>query len=77
MEMDGSFPIEDSQKCAKEGLEALREVYGQPPQSSMKGDVNKILITDFITDVMHLLGHAETTRLFDIAGDHWEEERAK
>ena len=69
--------LEDAKNAAKEGLEALREVYGQSPQSSMKGDVNKILITDFFTDVMHLLGHAETTRLFDRAGDHWEEERAK
>ena len=73
--------IEDSQDCAKQGIEALREVYGQAPAhayiASMRSERDKTLIIDFFTDVMHLLGNAEATRLFDKAGDHWEEERAK
>lgn len=57
---------------AEAGLEQLGEIYDRDT-----GSERQSLITDFFTDIMHLLGHAEATRLFDKAGDHWDEERAK
>ncbi len=68
---------EDSKKFAKEGIQALQKIYGVAAKGSSRRCPDRTTLTDFFTDVMHLLGHAETTRLIDIAGDHWEEERAK
>ena len=62
----------DARANAEAGLDQLAEIYGRETEWE-----RHVLITDFLTDIMHLLGHAEATRLFDIAGDHWEEERAK
>ena len=69
--------IEESQNFARQGIEALRKIYRPEPEGPTKRCPDRGTLTDFFTDVMHLLGHAETTRLFDRAGDHWEEERAK
>lgn len=69
--------IADSQQFAKEGIQALQEVYEIAPKGSSKRCPDRTTLTDFFTDIMHLLGHAEATRLFDIASDHWDEERAK
>lgn len=72
--------IEDSKKLAKQGIEALEKIYRPVPEGFSKVATSRIdegMLTDFFTDVMHLLGHGETEWIFVKAGEHWDEERAK
>lgn len=69
--------VQNPREYAQRGLQALQEIYGVAPKGSSRRCPDRTTFQDFLTDMMHLLGHAETTRIFDIAGDHWEEERAK
>tara|TARA_R110002020_G_C16013046_1_gene751267 strand:+ start:458 stop:709 length:252 start_codon:yes stop_codon:yes gene_type:complete len=69
--------IEESQNFARQGIEALKKIYRPVPEGPTKRCPDRTTLIDFLTDAMHLLSHAETTRLFEIASDHWEEERAK